>query len=104
MRNLVIFFICLNWRLHLKNFEPIEIPDEQIAFAEAVSKLAEENGIDKFTMKYEPEWRDKDRRVSGEIQIYFRAKDGRGRPCRNLSFSLTANHTMTLEYNQESCS
>ena len=87
--------------------KPIEIPQSHIDFATAVADLAGKNGIAEFRMEYEPlrqhqkgeEW---DRRVRGKARIHFRAKDGRGRPCRNLSieFDATVNHA--IESNPES--
>jgi len=91
----------------MEQVKPIEIPQSHIDFAKAVADLADVNGIAEFRMEYEPNWREEkgeqwDRRVRGKARIHFRAKDGRGRPCRNLSieFDATVNHA--IESNPES--
>ena len=82
----------------------LKIPQSHAEFAEAVSKLADEYGIDKFTMKYRPKFDSPandglDRQINGEMNIVYSSVDGRGRPCRNLSIVCDATINLTIEHN-----
>jgi hypothetical protein len=85
---------------------PIEIPQSHIDFANSVADLAEKNNIQEFTIGYEPDRHNEDsrwdRRVRGTATIHFKAKDGRGRPCRSLEIRFEASHTHVIEYNEPS--
>lgn len=79
----------------METIKPIEIPPSHVAFANAVADLAEQNGIREFDLTYRPEWErvggeEWDQRVNGKATIHFSAKDGRGRPCRNLGIQFDA--------------
>ena len=92
----------------MEQFKPIEVPESHIAFAKAVAALAEENHIASFSMDYKPEGefcggQEWDHRTTGSASIHFAAKDGRGRPCRNLSINISATMQHAVESNQESC-
>jgi len=89
----------------IETIKAIEIPQSHINFANSVAELAEKNGITEFVLEYEPHWQEGeqwDRRVRGKAKIHFRAKDGRGRPCRYLAVSLDAAITHEIEKNEES--
>lgn len=70
--------------------ETITIPEAHIKFAEEVTALAEANGIKQFKLEYDPHhlegsW---DHRIRGNAIITYSAKDGRGRPCKNLGIHI----------------
>ena len=71
------------------------IPPEAIEFSNAVATLAEQNGIQSFTMEIRVDtgrgtrfWcSDDSREIQERMTVNFSAKDGRQMPCRNLSIS-----------------
>lgn len=76
-------------------FEPIKIPQSHIDFANEVALLADKYKISKFTLEYEPHWNNDggdewDRRIAGKAIIRYSDKDGRQRPCKNISISIDA--------------
>jgi hypothetical protein len=92
----------------MEQFDGIAVPESHIAFAEAVAELAEQNNIESFKMVYCPDWqkddgkRSWDRKVKGDATIVFRAKDGRGRPCRHLHIDVEARLSHSIESHPES--
>ena len=63
--------------------------------------------MDGFELKYKPNWQgdggeEWDRRVRGEAVIHFADKDGRGRPCRNLSVVFDAHIEHAIVSTEES--
>lgn len=89
----------------METIKPIEIPKSHSDFANSVAELAEKNGITEFIMEYKPHWSEGERwdnRVVGNAKIQYKAKDGRGRPCRYLAISFDASITHTIEENQPS--
>ena len=91
----------------MESAKPIEIPESHIEFANAVAALAKQNHIAKFELKYDPhDEYDKGqpwgRQVRGEAVIRFSDKDGRGRPCRNLSIEFEARHSHSIVSTPES--
>ena len=85
----------------MESFEKIEVPKSHIAFANAVAKLAEENGIRSFVLSYSQD-NHYDNRIYGEPKVIFHAKDGRGRPCRCLKILVNANLEHVIESHPES--
>jgi hypothetical protein len=86
----------------LETVSPIVIPQSHIDFVNAVTDLADAHGMSEFTMVYSPDWiGDKadrwDRRVRGQATINFKAKDGRGRPCRCVDITFDAKIIHVIE-------
>lgn len=84
---------------------PPQIPSSMVAFAQAVADIAEQYGIDKFTIAMRPDFDTRmkmDRRIDGNLKVHFSASDGRGRPCRGLAISLESRLELVLESNPES--
>jgi hypothetical protein len=85
----------------------IDIPENHVEFAKAVSELADKFGMDKFEMTYRPKYgehldRGIDRRVNGDMKIHYSAVDGRGRPSRNLTINCEARLALDIERNPSS--
>ena len=94
----------------MEKIKPIEIPESHMAFASAVAKLAKENFIESFEMTYRPhsthnggqQW---DRQlVVGDATIRFSDRDGRGRPCENLSIEVSSRTCHQIKRTDESFS
>lgn len=84
------------------------IPEAHIAFAKACAALAEASGIDRFQLTYRPSFESvremqNGQHISGDLRIDFHAKDGRGRPSRNLAVTLSAVLVHSIETTPESC-
>jgi hypothetical protein len=77
------------------------LSEPQIQFAKDVAALAEKRGIDAFTLKLEPKF-SYECNISGDVTVAYSAKDGRGRPCRNLIVSCNATLRHVIEENEES--
>lgn len=90
----------------MKSIDPPIIPDQVVDFSKAVSDLAVQHGMERFTLTTRPNFdvrnQQHDHRIHGEMVIHFSAVDGRGRPCRNLSIQLQANLSLIIEENQSS--
>ncbi len=86
--------------------ETTGLPVGIIEFAKTLAASAKGNGIKSFTTKIEldRDMYDLDRSFNGNLTINFSAKDGRGRPCDNLSVSLDTHLTQSIVYTPESCS
>ena len=89
----------------METIKSIEIPQSHVDFASSVAELAEKNGITEFTLEYKPHWSEGepwDRRVRGQAKIHYKAKDGRGRPCRYLAVQFEAEIIHVIESHEPS--
>lgn len=87
------------------NITPPAIPFTHTAFAAAVAQAAEKHGIKRFNMTYEPVYTGKlqsGQRINGDLKINYSSRDGRGRPCTNLSISLDTRLTHEIVTTPES--
>ncbi len=90
--------------------DPIQapsIPDTHVAFAKAVAALADGCGIKRFQLTYEPVFHglqemQNGQHIRGDIRIDYHSTDGRGRPSRNLTFTVEAILVKHIEKNPES--
>ncbi len=79
------------------NIEMPEIPDAYIELANLLATACDERGISKATLTIVPETFDALRRTTAKVEIYFSSRDGRGRPCRNLSVALDTTIRQQIE-------
>jgi len=87
----------------------IKVPESHIQFAKDVADLAVKHNMEFFQLKYTPDTFHDGDEIEGiygnaNAQIVFRAKDGRGRPCRNLTIRIDSAMEVDIESNPESCS
>lgn len=83
------------------------LPDSCMLFAKAAAALAESHGITSFEMKIKPDFGEdytSERSIQGDIVVHYWAKDGRGRPSRNIRINVVTNLTATVEWSPESTS
>lgn len=88
-------------------FEAPEIPQAHIKFAKAVAAVANEHGMNRFSMTYRPDFISSIKMPSmlrGELKINYSAADGRGRPYHNLKIVLDSSLTIDIVSTPESCS
>lgn len=81
------------------------IPPEAKNFAEAVAKLAEENGIREVEMEIKVDqgfgtrfWPPAAENIQRDMRIVYTGRDYRGRPCQNLSVSYDVKAIAVLKH------
>jgi hypothetical protein len=81
----------------LLTIDAVEIPEAHGQFAKAIAALADNYGMDSFTMTYRPNFENRlGYDVSGDLKIYYSSVDGRGRPERTLKIECDTKTTSSI--------
>ena len=70
---------------------PLEIPEIYVSFALATAKVAQEQGMDRFTLTCRPDFEHRlegGMLAEGDLKVIYSSTDDRGRPCGNLQIQL----------------
>lgn len=83
-----------------------DIPDGCIEFAKELAASAKKQGIRSFSTKLtlDRDVYDLNKNFRGDLTVHFSSKDGRGRPCDNLSITIETTLTQSIVNNPESSS
>jgi hypothetical protein len=86
--------------------ETTKIPDGCINFAKELAESATKHGIKSFSTKLtlDSDIHGFDGSFRGDLTIHFSSKDGRGRPCDNLSIRVETTLIKNIVSTPESCS